>query len=68
MKVDKKALREGSRKLGLTLMGIGLAGLLIGADKVAPMEAILLVVLGSVLWFVGLIAPSKKKAGDVKEE
>ena len=46
MNIDKKALKEETRKLGLTLLGIGLAGLLVGGDKIVPFEALLLVLLG----------------------
>lgn len=67
MKIDKQALKEETRKLGLTLLGIGLAGLLIGNDKIVPFEALLLVLLGSALWFAGLLS-RKRKAGKQPKE
>jgi hypothetical protein len=67
MNIDKQALKEETRKLALTLLGIGLAGLLIGGDKIVPLEALLLVLLGGALWFAGLLS-RKRKAGKQPKE
>lgn len=67
MSIDKKALKEETRKLGLTLLGIGLAGLLVGGDKIVPFEALLLVLLGGALWFAGLLSRNRKAGKQSKE-
>lgn len=68
MKIDTKGTREDFRKIGLTLIGAGVAGILIGEDKVTTLEALLMLVSGTVVWIVGVVQRVKDADSKAQEE
>lgn len=52
---DVEALKEDSRKLGLGLAGGGLLGFILQTDTITTYEAIALIVVGILIWIIGII-------------
>lgn len=48
-------VRQGLRELGVGLVIAGLVGVLVGGDSVATFEGLALLVVGLVLWVLGLV-------------
>ena len=53
-------VRQGLRELGVGLVIAGLVGVLVGGDSVATFEGLALLVVGLVLWVLGLVRTGSK--------
>jgi len=53
-KFNSELFREDLRKVGTFLIGGGLVGLIVSADKVGKPEAFILFFVGLLMWIIGL--------------
>ncbi len=51
---DVEAIKEDFRKVGTILLGGGLIGVIIGADRISLLEGLLLCVTGLIIWIHGI--------------
>ncbi len=51
---DVEAIKEDARKVGTILLGGGVIGVIIGADRITLMEGLMLFVTGLILWIHGI--------------
>ncbi len=51
---DVEAIKEDFRKVGTVLLGGGVIGVIIGADRITLMEGLMLFVTGLILWIHGI--------------
>ncbi len=51
---DVEAIKEDFRKVGTILLGGGLIGVIIGADRISLLEGLLLCVTGLIIWNHGI--------------
>ncbi len=52
--LDREAIQEDMRKLGIGLAGGGLFGVIVNSDKITAYEGFVLLFLGSILWVFGI--------------
>lgn len=60
IKVNTQGAREDFRKGGLTLIGAGVTAFLVGGDKVTSLEALLMLICGTVSWLIGIVERAKQ--------
>lgn len=53
-KIDRAALRDDARKMGLVLIGAGVLGAMIDTDNITALEGLFLLLLGLPIWIAGL--------------
>ncbi len=51
---DVEAIKEDFRKVGTVLLGGGVIGVIIGADRITLMEGLMRFVTGLILWIHGI--------------
>jgi hypothetical protein len=62
--VDYERFREDMRKLGITLITVGLIGFIVPTDKITIFPSILIFSAGVVIWSNGLIVSNNKESKD----
>lgn len=64
LKVDRKNLQEDGRKLAISAITAGVLGAVLQSDLVLYRDALVLVVVGVIIWLVVFIEPVKVKKGE----
>lgn len=59
-----KAVAEDLRKMAVTAIGVGIIGMALAGDKVTKMEALIVLVIGAILWITGLILTGINGSGE----
>jgi hypothetical protein len=62
--VDASAVREDMRKLGLTLVTVGLIGFIVPTDKITMIPSIIIFSAGVVIWSKGLVVKCDEEGSD----
>jgi len=55
--IDYKSIKEDARKIGLAILGVGVAGLIIEYDKITSTEGWFLMTVGAIIWTYGVLQP-----------
>lgn len=59
-----KAIAEDLRKMAVTAIGVGIIGMALAGDKVTNSEALIVLLVGAILWITGLILTGINGSGE----
>ncbi|MEZ8028567.1 hypothetical protein [Enterovibrio norvegicus] len=62
------AFGEDLRKIGVTMLGIALIGIVLVDDKVAPFQGLILLNIGAIVWIAGILLASLEDEGNDKND
>lgn len=59
-----KAIAEDLRKIAVTAIGVGIIGMALAGDKVTNAEALIVLMVGAILWITGLLLTGINGSGE----